>query len=114
MPRTPAICARCGRTRTVNSARTNSLCRDCSSLKIRTRDADALTGGSWKPNRAGIRVWVPTPSCHCGAPLVGISCDTCLRWAEKNAQEFEWAQQREANRGLVWDVLAMREQRRAA
>lgn len=75
---------------------------------------DGLTGGRWAPRAGGIQVWVPDPVCHCGAPLIGPSCDTCLTWAVKNAREFEWTQQREANRGLVFDILALRQDRRAA
>ncbi|VXC07485.1 hypothetical protein AERO9AM_30611 [Aeromicrobium sp. 9AM] len=53
--------------------------------------------------------FAPAPShCYCGALLIEGACDDCLTWAVKNARQWEWDQQRWANRHRVWQILDAR------
>lgn len=70
-------------------------------------EKNALRDGHW--STGVIRVWIWHICEDCGGHLLpGDRCDTCLTWAVKNARDFEWACMSWANRGRIWDVLALR------
>lgn len=72
-------------------------------------------GGLVKKFVPYVAPWAPARTlgvvCDCGCLLISEreSCPACFYWAVKNAEEFEQARQREANRGIVFDILAMRD-----
>lgn len=78
-----------------------------------TESESRLPPGEWVVRR-GVRVFVPelpavrfaTP-CHCGDYHAGI-CETCLAWAERDAERHSWEQRRRANRDHIWAILDAR------
>jgi hypothetical protein len=107
-----AHCPRCGRGRFVRHGRPLGMCFDCIYLKVNDGPDTELTGGRWV--REGlVSHWVED-RCHCGAVVAGQSCETCIRWAEKDARLHAEAAQSWANRHVIWDVLALRNEREKA
>lgn len=103
-----ATCPRCGLTRKVRPERGPGLCVSCASTPIpEPTHREALPPGRWV-RRGHVLVFEPMKLCHCGAPLVGPSCDTCLAWAERAAERHLWERQRRETRGRIWDILDAR------
>lgn len=102
-------CKRCGIIRAGDKPAAE-LCRDCVRFTVPSLDDDAAPRGHWK--RGVVRTWVSHECPDCGGLLLpGTRCDTCLTWAVKNARDAEWARMSWANRHVIWDVLALRNER---
>lgn len=73
-------------------------------------DEHALPDGEWVVRR-GVRVRVPdlppvqyATRCHCG-DYYQETCETCLAWAERDAERHQWARESKANRHIVWQIF---------